>query len=60
MKTVYDLTKYEFNSLKEEYFDQLVCCGEDIELGVKRASDIPDETIFRHYSECTFSEFDFL
>lgn len=66
MMTVRDLNREQLNELKQSYAIQLAetdeeCIGEECigYEGLERATDIPDEVIFRHYEGIIFSEDDF-
>lgn len=72
--TVFDLTKEQIISLKEQYMIQLADCGEYGEVIhgdssitepsygelIEADAIISDEVIYEHYSGITFTEDDFL
>jgi len=57
--TIYDLTKEQFEELRESYF--WLEDTQDIieEAGYTCAEEIPDYVIFREYEDCIFSNDDF-
>ena len=63
--SVTELNREQLNELKQRYATQLYECGEEEEvLGITYqeladATKIPDEVIFNHYDEITFTEDDF-
>ena len=56
---VEDLTREQFEELREAYFYQLFDSGENEEMGIEYPEDIPDDIIDDHYSGIEFSEDDF-
>ena len=62
-RTTYDLSKEEFEELRESYYDQLYESDEDVLLseyyGCSCVVDVPDEAIHNHYDGVGFIEEDF-
>ena len=58
-RSVYELTKEEFEELRESYFYQLIEEDEDILEDITEPSEISDGVIQGHYKEVQFTEDDF-
>ena len=57
-KTVYDLTKNQFEELKSTYFYQLLDDG-DVLNEICYPEQLPDDIIYNHYEGINFTDDDF-